>query len=85
MPRPTAEQLRSIKETSRGRKEHHSDQWGGARSGAGRKPIGGTPKVTKSFSLSPEAVAKLEKAAQLGDCSMSDVIENLLNHSLKQL
>ncbi len=84
MPRPTTEQLNRMKESARGRKGHHSEQWGGKRPGAGRTPVGNTRKVTKSISLSAEVVTKLERAAQLGRCSMSEIIENLLKDNLMQ-
>ena len=59
-----------------GKRETHSN-WGGRREGAGRKPTGDTPKAVKSFSLSAEAVAVLERKVP-ESMSASQWIERLI-------
>lgn len=53
--------------------------WGGSRSGAGRKIEGTSKKVTVGMTLTPEAKEKLFREAAAKGITASQLVEQLIN------
>lgn len=54
-------------------------RWGGARSGAGRKPTGRKDSATLSFNISEEFKSKFEREAQKAGMTKTEFFKKLLS------
>ena len=60
-----------------------SAKHGGKRQGAGRKPLGSTPKKVYSFTLPPDLVAAIEAEAESAGVSRSEYVARVLKDKLQ--
>ncbi len=72
-----------MKNEAKGGKPHRSGRWGGKREGAGRKPLGTSPKAKPvSFTLSPDVLERLKEKASATGRSRSQLVEQALEQFL---